>query len=186
MSERIVPSFTVDGKEYKIIFTRTLQAEYQRMTNEKKKDKEYQKRVVEYARLQSEFEEINNKYQIAKRAALDDPTNKELREKYLALKDYYMDAYNAFKNYNLENDGADDAQEFTLYLIGQLVLKALETQYNMSRKEAESVWDKYYAEHGETGTIEWLAYCGEVFFTGVEDDPKENFIKVMRERNKKK
>lgn len=186
MSEKIKPCLTVDGKDYVLCFNREMQATYQKMLDEKKKDKEYQRLLVESQRLKAEYEDLFKRYTTARNAYLDEPMNAEKKEFYMAIKAVYEEAYNAYSEFSRENDVEDDINQYTLSLIEKLVIIGLKTQYNISENEATAIWDKYCEEHGIMGSMEFLAYCGELWLTGAEEDTDENFIKAMRARNRKK
>ena len=58
----------------------------------------------------------------------------------------------------------------------------LETQYNLSKEEAENVWNKYVEQNGYVEGLEFLSSTG-VLWLGAQDGDSENpFVQQMRER----
>lgn len=182
MSQRIKPSFKVDGKNYEFIFTRHLQLEYQKMADEKKNDSQYQKEIAEYTRLQEEFETLQKRYSTAREEFLDNPIDENKKAVYNAIKEVYEVAYKEFVEYTATHKAPTEADEYVLYMLGKLTLLALQEQYELSEKEAEEVWNKFVEESGQQGSMEWLAYLGKVWLTDIDEDTENPFIKQMREK----
>lgn len=182
MSQRIKPSFKVDGKNYEFIFTRYLQLEYQKMADEKKNDSQYQKEIAEYTRLQEEFETLQKRYSTARNEFLDNPIDENKKAVYNAIKEVYESVYKEFVEYTATHKAPTEADEYVLYMLGKLTLLALQEQYKLSEKEAEEVWNKFVEENGQQGSMEWLAYLGKVWLTDIDEDTENPFIQQMREK----
>lgn len=182
MSQRIKPSFKVDGKNYEFIFTRHLQLEYQKMADEKKNDSQYQKEIAEYTRLQEELETVQKHYSKAREEWLATPIDKDKKAVKDELKVAYDEAYRDFVEYTATHKAPTEADEYVLYMLGKLTLLALQEQYKLSEKEAEEVWNKFVEESGQQGSMEWLAYLGKVWLTDIDEDTENPFIKQMREK----
>lgn len=182
MSQRIKPSFKVDGKNYEFIFTRHLQLEYQKMADEKKNDSQYQKEIAEYTALQEEFETVQKHYSKAREEWLANPTDKDKKTIKDELKIAYDEARKEFVEYTATHKAPTEADEYVLYMLGKLTLLALQEQYKLSEKEAEDVWNKFVGESGQQGSMEWLAYLGKVWLTDIDEDTENPFIKQMREK----
>lgn len=182
MSAKIKPILIADGKEYELTFTRSLQVEYQKMVNEKKQDEEYQRDISEYTRLENEYKEIDARYAQAKADFYDDPLDEDKEKKFNKLKTLCETAFNAFNEFGATHKAADEAQEYSLYMLGKIVLLALQEQHGLDSKQAEEVWNKFVEENGQVGSMEFLAYVGKVFLTDVDEDTENPFIKAMREK----
>lgn len=182
MSQKIKPSFKVDGKNYEFIFTRHLQLEYQKLADEKKNDSQYQKEIAEYTRLQEEFETLQKRYSKAREEFLDNPIDENKKAVYNAIKEVYEQSYKEFVEYTATHKAPSEADEYVLYMLGKLALLALQEQYKLSEKEAEEVWNKFVEENGQQGSMEWLAYLGKVWLTDIDEDTENPFIKQMREK----
>lgn len=182
MSEKIKPSFTVDGKKYEFIYTRALQVEYQKMVDEKKQDAEYQRDIAEFERLQHEYEKVHASYEKIQSAYFENPLDKDIKEAYLELKAADKQAFDEFNEFGVTHKAAGEANDYTLYMLGKLVLLALQEQHKLDEKQAESVWDKFVEENGEMGSMEFLAYVGKAFFTDIDEDTENPFIRAMRSK----
>lgn len=182
MSQKIKPSFKVDGKNYEFIFTRHLQLEYQKMADEKKNDSQYQKEIAEYTRLQEEFETLQKRYSKAREEFLDNPIDETKKAVYSAIKEVYEGVYKEFVEYTATHKAPTEADEYVLYMLGKLTLLALQEQYKLSEKEAEEVWNKFVGESGQQGSMEWLAYLGKVWLTDIDEETENPFIQQMRKK----
>lgn len=182
MSQKIKPSFKVDGKNYEFVFTRHLQLEYQKMADEKKNDSQYQKEIAEYTALQEEFETVQKHYSKAREEWLANPTDKDKKAIKDELKIAYDEARKEFVEYTATHKAPTEADEYVLYMLGKLTLLALQEQYKLSEKEAEEIWNKFVEESGQQGSMEWLAYLGKVWLTDIDEDTENPFIQQMREK----
>lgn len=182
MSKKINPSFTVDGKKYEFIYTRTLQVEYQNMVDEKKHDKEYQRDIAEFERLQHEYEKVHASYEKMQSAYFENPLDKDIKEAYLELKSADKQAFDELNEFGATHKAATEVNEYTLFMLGRLVLLALQEQYKLDEKQAEEVWNKFIAENGQMGSMEFLAYVGKAFFTDIDEDTENHFIRAMRNK----
>lgn len=177
MSAKIKPSFTVKGKHYEFYYSKAMQCEWQRMTDEKKNDKEYQRNVVEYSRLKSKYEKINELYTKAFDAFLENPTDKALREAYETLDAENKKSLHEFSDFGLEHPDMDEYKS-GIDTLEQLVLYALQEQYKLSADEAKDVWCGYVEENGEISATKWLACFGNALF-GMDDDDENPFVKAQ-------
>ncbi len=181
MSAKIKPSFTADGKRYELIYTRALQCEYQRMTDEKKQDNEYRKNVTEHIRLQSKFERLQKAYLEAEYELTKDASNKKLQENYSCLEQMANKALDELNAFDAEHDCRDGDKD-TIDFLEKLVVLALEEQHKLSTKDAEAVWCKYVEENGEMGAMVFLGTLGSAWFTNTNEDEDNPFIKAQMER----
>lgn len=180
MSEKIKPSFKVDGKNYEFIFTRHLQLKYQEMADEKKQDSQYQKEIAEYTRLQEEFETLQKRYSKAREEFLDNPIDETKKAVYSAIKEVYEQAYKEYVDYTTTHNAPSEADKYVLDMLEKLVLLALQEQYKLSEGEAEKVWCSFVDENGQNTAMEFLAYLGKVWLTDIDEDTENPFIKQMR------
>lgn len=181
MSKKIKPSFSVDGKTYELIYTRALQCEYQRMTDEKKQDTAYQDEIAEYTRLQSVYETIHAEFIKSQTAYLSNPLDKETKEVYKELKDADKEAFGEFNGYASAHPNGDGSK-FVLDCLEKLVISALVEQHSLSGKGAEAVWCKYVEENGETGAMLFLSCVGAAWFTDTSEDECNPFIQAQMKR----
>lgn len=178
MSAKIKPSFTVNGKRYEFYYSKAMQVEYQRMVDEKKKDKEYQQSVAEYTRLQQKYERIHEAYIKAENEFFQDPANEKLQETYDRLERLEKRAFDEFNEYAATHaDG--DGREFVMYCLGKLVLYALQEQHGLDENKATEVWNEYVAEAGEVGSMLFLSCVGAAFFTDTSENIENPFIQAQ-------
>lgn len=183
MSEKIKPSFKVNGKNYEFIFTRYLQLEYQKMVDEKKRDSKYQQEIAEYKRLQEDIETLKLAYDKARAEWIENPSDKEKLANYNAIKDVYVPIYKEFVEYTSTHDTPNEADAYVLKMLGDLTLLALQEQYKLSEDKALEVWNKFVEDSGQQGSMEWLAYLGKAWLTDIDEEPENPFIKAMREKS---
>lgn len=182
MSAKLKPSFVVDGKTYEFVFNRDMQVEYQKRTEEKRNDSQYQKEMAEFTRLQEEYETLQKRYSTAREAWLDNPLDEDKKAVYLALKEAYEEAFAKFTDYASTHTAPNEADQFVLKMIGDLTLLALQEQYELSAEKALEVWNKFVEETGDNGAKEWLAYAGKIWLVADEEDSENPFIQKMREK----
>ena len=176
MSATNKPSFKVDGKTYELEYTRALQREYKRMTDEKKQDKEYQRNIAEYYLLQSQYEKIHAQYEKAAEEFFADVLNEDKERAYNKLAELNKAAFDKFNTFASEhNDG--DGTPFTIDCLERLVILALKEQYNLSTKDAEAVWCKYVTKNGEKDAILFLSFVGSAWFTDTNNGKDSPFVK---------
>lgn len=181
MSKKTKPSFKVDGKTYELEYTRTLQREYKRMTDEKKQDKEYQRNIAEYYLLQSQYEQIQAQYEKASEEFFADILDEGKERAYNKLAELNKAAFDKFNAFASEhNDG--DGTPFTIDCLERLVILALKEQHNLSTKDAESVWCKYVTQNGQTGAILFLSVVGSAWFTDTNNGNDRPFVKAQIEK----
>ncbi len=181
MSTKNKPSFKVDGKTYELEYTRTLQREYKRMTDEKKQDKEYQRNIAEYYLLQSQYEQVHAQYEKASREFFADVLNEDKERTYNKLAELNKAAFDKFNAFASEhNDG--DGTPFTIDCLERLVILALKEQHGLSTKDAEAVWCKYVEKNGQTGAILFLSVVGSAWFTDTDKGSVSPFVKAQLEK----
>lgn len=181
MSAKNKPSFKVDGKTYELEYTRTLQREYKRMTDEKKQDKKYQRNIAEYYLLQSQYEQIHAQYEKASEEFFADVLDEEKERAYNKLAELNKAAFDKFNAFASEhNDG--DGTPFTIDCLERLVILALKEQHNLSTKDAEAVWCKYVTKNGQTGAILFLSVVGSAWFTDTNKGNDSPFVKTQIEK----
>lgn len=178
MSEKIKPSFTVDGKKYEFVYNRAVQVEHQRLTNDKKQDEAYQRDIGVYTRLKNEYESIHEAYLNSKSAWVADPRNEDKKADYLALKEADKEAFDEFNEFAATHKGEDETYEYSFYVLGKLVLLSLQTRYDLDEKQATEIWNKFVEESGQMGSIVWLSAVGD-FIGGVDEDDENPTIKAM-------
>ncbi len=178
MSTKNKPSFKVDGKTYELEYTRTLQREYKRMTDEKKQDKDYQRNIAEYYLLQSQYEQIHARYEKASEEFFADVLDEEKERAYNKLAELNKAAFDKFNAFASEhNDG--DGTPFTIDCLERLVILALKEQHNLSTKDAEAVWCKYVEKNGQVGAILFLSVVGSAWFTDTNKGNDSPFVKAQ-------
>lgn len=195
MSDRVKPSFTVDGQRYEFVFSRTLQVKYQDMFNEKKNDPKYQQEVAESERLKKRYETIHAKFNEIEQEyflAISNGDFDENKEKaYNKLEELEKKAQKEYAEYIATHSSEKDALEFTTYVIGQLILLALQTQYNLSEEQSKEIWNKYVADNGDMCAMKFLIYVAGIWLADDEAGEDDPFFKAMeakaeRAENRKK
>lgn len=180
MSATNKPSFKVDGKTYELEYTRALQREYKRMTDEKKQDGAYQDEIAEYTRLQSVYEAVHEQFLKAQDAYFATPLDKDAKAIYKEFKQSDKEAFGEFNGYASAHPNGDGSK-FVLDCLKKLVIYALAEQHNLSEKDAEAVWCKYVEENGETGAMLFLSCVGAAWFTDTSEDD-DPFIQAQIKR----
>ncbi len=178
MSAKIKPSFTADGKRYELIYTRALQCEYQRMTDEKKQDSAYQDEIAEYTRLQSVYEAVHEQFLKAQDAYFATPLDKEAKATYKEFKEADKEAFGEFSSYASAHPNGDGSK-FVLDCLEKLVIFALVEQHKLSDDDATAVWCKYVEENGQVGAMLFLSTLASAWFTDTSEDEDNPFIKAQ-------
>lgn len=181
MSAKIKPSFKVDGKTYELTYTRALQCEYQRMTDEKKQDGAYQDEIAEYTRLQSVYEAVHEQFLKAQDAYFSTPLDKEAKATYKEFKEADKEAFTEFNGYASAHQNGDGSK-FVLDCLEQLVVSALVEQYELNEDDAKAIWCKYVTENGQVGAMLFLSTLGSAWFTDTSEDEDNLFIKAQMAR----
>ncbi len=187
MSANIISSLTIDKgteneKTYKLFFSKALQVRFQELQDEKLKNAEYQQEITESERLKAEYEKIKTIYDKAQDEYYADMANKDKQAIFEAVEQRYLKVYNNWLEYSTTHVAPNELNNRTLWICGQLVLLGLETQYNLSKEEAENVWNKYVEQNGYVEGLEFLSSTG-VLWLGAQDGDSENpFVQQMRER----
>lgn len=182
MSEKIKPSFEVNGKTYELYFSKSLRLEYQKRSDEKKNDSQYQMEVAEYQRLQDQLETIQEKYKQAETEYLDNITNEDKEKVYNKFCELYERKHKELAEYATEHKSVINADKFTVDLLEQIVLLGLQEQHKLSSEEAEQVWCSYVDEKGYIESLEFLARLGTLWLVGIDEDTNDPFLSAMRKK----
>ena len=183
---KLNPYFEVEGKKYEIIRTRALECEYDKIREQNKLDDESISLTNDYAKLMLEYEEIMEKYNIAKEEYFDDVLNKDKKSKYKAFKELSDEKFNELKNFELNNKGfsLNKVQKVAYNNGVQLLVFALCEQCKLERDEAISVWDKFVAHFGQDIAQEWINAMIQTLFDSEEDE--NPFLKQAKARAEQK
>lgn len=181
MSEKNTVSFKVDGKEYKLVFNRAMQLKQQEMINEKKNDSQYQREVAEYTRLKTEYEEIHESYLEWRAKWRANPTDKEVKSAYLELKQADKEAFDEYNEYSATHTHGDGS-DYSLYMLGELTLLGLQTQYDLTEEQAKEVWNKFVAQEGQLKSMVWLSGLAEAFFGDIDEETENPTIRRMLQK----
>lgn len=178
---KLNPFFEVDGKKYEIIRTRALECEYEKIKERNKPEDEQLSLTNDYAKLMIEFEEISQKYALAKEEYFDDVLNKEKKEKYLAFKELSDNKYNEMKEFELGNKNFSiNKLEELAYKNGvELLVYALVEQCRVSEETAKSIWEDFVSHFGIITAKEWITAMIQTLFER-EDEEENPFLKAAR------
>lgn len=187
MSKKENPSFTVDGKQYEIKYTRALHLAFEQMQEDKRNDDNYQRETAEYARLKTEVEALQNRYFKARDAWFDNPTDKDLKAAYDALNAAYKAIYDEFVDYTVKHKNVGETDKYALDCIERLVIIALQQQYGMTEEKATETWEKYVDENGQDEAVKFIVCMGKVFFVSEDDDSVNPFVaKTLKAETERK
>lgn len=187
MSKKENPSFTVDGKQYEIRYNRALHLAFEQMQEEKRNDDNYQREAVEYARLKTEVEAVQNAYAKAKQAWFDNPTDKDLKAAQEALKAEYKEISDEFVEYGIKHKNVGETDKYVLDCMERLVIVALQQQYGMTEKQATEIWEAYVNENGQDEAVKFIVCMGKVFFVSEDDDSVNPFVaKTLKAETERK
>ena len=178
---KLNPFFEVDGKKYEIIRTRALECEYEKIKERNKPEDEQLSLTNDYAKLMIEFEEISQKYALAKEEYFDDVLNKEKKEKYFAFKELSDNKYNEMKEFELGNKNFSiNKLEELAYKNGvELLVYALVEQCRVSEETAKSIWEDFVSHFGIITAKEWITAMIQTLFER-EDEEENPFLKAAR------
>ena len=178
---KINPYFEVKGTKYEIKRTRYLESEYDKITSESKLSDEQQSDFVDYAKLESEYTEILEKYSEAKDDYFDDVLNEEKEKKYLAFKKLSDSKYNEMKEFEMthKNISLKDMRELAYENGIKLLYVALQEQYQLSQEQAKMVWEDFVDHFGKQTSMEWILVMTQSLFE--RDEEEENpFLKQAK------
>ena len=186
---RLNPFFVVDEKRYEIKRTRFLESEYDRLRNEEVFTDEQQEQMIELYKIQSEYQEFNEKLLEAKQNYFNDICNEEKERIYKKFKELCDEKYKELTNYAIYHKEAslEKIEKVTLNTGEKLLFIALQEQYKISEKEAISIWESYVDEIGVQSASEWIMTMINVLFQSGEDDDflmqaKANALKKAEQR----
>ena len=176
---RINPYFEVDGKKYEFMRTRALECEYKKIRNANKMSEEDENLFNDYAKLLSDANEIENKYEDAKADYFDDVLNKDKKAKYLAFKELFDEHYKAIKEFSVENRELLTRSKEQAYDNGvKVLIFALCEQCKLDEEKANEVWGKFVEHFGESVANDWISAMISALFG--EDDEENPFIKAQQ------
>lgn len=178
---KLNPFFEVDGKKYEIIRTRGVECEYEKIKERNKPEDEQLSLTNDYAKLMIEFEEISQKYALAKEEYFDDVLNKEKKEKYLAFKELSDNKYNEMKEFELgnKNFSINKLEELAYENGVELLVYALVEQCKVSEETAKKIWESFVSHFGIITAKEWITAMIQTLFER-EDEEENPFLKAAR------
>lgn len=177
--EMITVPFKAKGTTYNLVFSRTLQLEYNKYMDEKRNDSEYQKEVAESERLKSRYETIHEQFLKAESEYFEDVLNEDNEKKYQKLEQLDTKAHSEYADYISTHSSTVSTVEFITYVMGKLIILGLQTQHKMTDKEAEELWNDYVAEVGDFSATKFLVYVASAWVGDNEEDENDPFIKAM-------
>lgn len=187
MSEMITIPLKVNGTTYPLVFSRTLQLEYNKYMDEKRNDAEYQKEVAESERLKERYETIHKQFEKAEAEFFVDALNEDKEKIYQKLEQLDTKAHNEYSEYAATHSSVIGTVEYMTYVMGKLVLLGLQTQTTpkLSDKEAEELWNDYVAEVGDYKATKFLMCVANAWVGDSEEEESDPFIKAMEAKAEK-
>lgn len=178
---KINPFFEVEGKKYEIKRTRAIECEYEKIRRQNQPDDEQLSLSNDYAKLMLEYEEILEKYKLAKEEYFDDVLNKEKKDKYNAFKELADEKYNEMKEFELNNKNFsfDKLQDIAYNNGVELLMFGLEEQCNVSNEEARNIWEKFVDNLGIYTAKDWINAMVQTLFER-EDEEENPFLKIAK------
>ena len=189
---KINPYFEVKGKTYEIKRTRYLETEYDRITSSSKLSAEQESLFADYIKLESEYNEIIEKFRNAKDDYFANVLDKEKKEIYLAFKELSDDKYKEIKEFNITNPdfSLNNIQKMAYENGVKLLYVALQEQYSLSEEQAKLVWEDFVEHLGTQVAMEWILLMVQTLFEKDEEDEnpflkqaKAKAIQRMEHRN---
>lgn len=168
------PFFELEGKRYEITRTRHIDVEYEKIRNEDNFTKEQEQQIAKIAKLKSEYEELADRFNIAKENYFNDILSEEKKSIYLAFKELIDEKYIEYTNYEINHKDTSqiELQNLSLRKGEKLLILALAEQYfNGNFDDAKNTWEKYVDIIGIQKASEWIVYMLENLFNNEEDDP---------------
>ena len=171
---KINPYFEVKGTTYEIKRTRYLEAEYDKITTNSKLSAEQETIFADYIKLESEYNEIIEKFKIAKDDYFANVLDKEKKEIYLAFKELSDEKYKEIRKFNIDNPefSLKDIQSLAYENGLKLLYVALQEQYSLSEKQAKLVWEDFVDHFGTLVATEWILEMVKTLFE--KDEEEEN------------
>lgn len=180
MSEMITIPLKVNGTTYNLVFSRTLQLEYNKYMDEKRNDAEYQKEVAESERLKQRYETIHEQFLNSESEYFKDVLNEDNEKKYQKLEQLDTKAHTEYADYIATHNSTIKTVEYITYVMGKLVLLGLQTQHKLSDEKAEELWNGYVAEVGDFKATKFLVYMASAWVgDSGEEEESDPFIKAM-------
>lgn len=187
---KLNPFFEVDGKKYEIRRTRAVECQYDKIREQNKLDDEQISLTNDYAKLAVEYEEILEKYNIAKDEYMCDEgiLDENKKKKYFAYKQLADDKFNEVKEFELKNkDFSLSKMEKHAYHNGvELLIFALEEQCNVSKDEALEIWDGFVENLGQKTAEEWITLMLHTLFEREEEEDQNPFMRQARAKQLQK
>lgn len=189
---KINPYFEVKGKTYEIKRTRYLETEYDRITSSSKLSAEQESLFADYIKLESEYNEIIEKFKNAKDDYFANVLDKEKKEIYLAFKELSDDKYKEIKDFNVNNPdfSLNNIQKMAYENGVKLLYVALQEQHSLSEEQARLVWEDFVEHLGTQVAMEWILLMVQTLFEKDEEDEnpflqqaKAKAIQRMEHRN---
>lgn len=189
---KINPYFEVKGKTYEIKRTRYLETEYDRITSSSKLSAEQESLFADYIKLESEYNEIIEKFKNAKDDYFANVLDKEKKEIYLAFKELSDDKYKEIKDFNVNNPefSLNNIQKMAYENGVKLLYVALQEQHSLSEEQARLVWEDFVEHLGTQVAMEWILLMVQTLFEKDEEDEnpflkqaKAKAIQQMEHRN---
>lgn len=197
--ENLRPIFTVDGKDYELKRTRALMVEWQRINKENHLDEETSDKYFEIQQnlieTQKEIEALSERVETARNEYYDDPTNKEKKEKFTALKALLKEAQKPLTDAKSEEmEFANKATKILLDNYERAIIWAISEQHDMSKTNAENLWKSFVDEIGVSKASQWVYAIGDTLFNSEADEnnflakkrAKEQEMQIARTKIKKK
>lgn len=178
---KINPYFEVKGKTYEIKRTRYLETEYDRITTSSKLSAEQESLFADYIKLESEYNEIIEKFKNAKDDYFANVLDKDKKEIYLAFKELSDEKYKEIKDFNVNNpDFSLNKIQKMAYENGvKLLYVALQDQYSLSEEQAKLVWGDFVEHFGNQVAMEWILLMVQTLFEKDEEDD-DPFLKQAK------
>lgn len=178
---KINPYFEVKGKTYEIKRTRYLETEYDRITTSSKLSAEQESLFADYIKLESEYNEIIEKFKNAKDDYFANVLDKDKKEIYLAFKELSDEKYKEIKDFNVNNpDFSLNKIQKMAYENGvKLLYVALQDQYSLSEEQAKLVWGDFVEHFGNQVAMEWILMMVQTLFEKDEEDD-DPFLKQAK------
>lgn len=184
---KLNPYFEVEGKKYEIVRTRAIECEYEKIRERNKLDDEQVSLTNDYAKLMLEYEEILEKYKNAKDEYFEDVLNKDKKSKYKAFKELADEKFNEIKDFELNNKGfsLNKVQELAYQNGVELLVFALNEQCDISKDEAQDVWEKFVSHFGMETAKDWITLMIQTLFER-EDEDENPFMRAAKAKQQQR
>ena len=189
---KINPYFEVKGTTYEIKRTRYLESEYDKIISRSKLSTEQENVFADYIKLESEYNEILEKFKAAKDDYFANVLDKEKKEIYLAFKELSDEKYEDIREFTTKNPdfSLKDIQTLAYENGVKLLYVALQEQYSLTEQQAYLVWEDFVEHFGPLVATEWILEMVKSLFEKDEEDEnpflrqaKAKAIQRMEHRN---